>query len=303
MSLFFNFPSVFYIEPTNECNLNCIMCPREKSVKRNGYMQFELFTDIVDQISSKNIVELVLHLNGEPLLHPQILKMVAYAKQKDLPYVRLATNATLLDDYMIQGLIDSQLDSITVSMDTTSAKRYCPNNRYDELFAKLDHNISRLIKTRNQRGLKSPQVQMQIIEMKSTSNLISGFITKWEHLADLVTVKEMLSWSGHIKVPRKEKTRQLICINHLTQGVVQWNGDVSFCCLYIDSLGDFGGILGNAAQASMEEIFLGERRRTIIETQLRGDYGAVPFCLLCQDWVDILNWFHVEDIPSVGVEI
>jgi MoaA/NifB/PqqE/SkfB family radical SAM enzyme len=98
VSGFLEFPTVFYIEPTNDCNLSCIMCPRKKSRKAVGYMSFGLFRDVVDQLSRRNIAQLSLHLAGEPLLHPRIAEMVAYAKGSGLRTVRFATNATLLNE-------------------------------------------------------------------------------------------------------------------------------------------------------------------------------------------------------------
>lgn len=258
-------------------------------------MSFDLFRDVLDQLASKKIFQLSLHLIGEPLLHPQIMEMVRYAKSRGLPYVRFATNATLLNEDLSRDLIDSGLDSLTISMDTSSAYRYCLGQKREGLFNNLDQNVLRLIELRKKLNLESPKVDMQIIRMEQTQDLIVDFLRKWKGVADKVTVKELLSWSGQIKVPRKRSSRRLICINHLNQGVVQWDGDVSFCCLYIDSRGDSEGIIGNVTQASLEDIFLGERRRNIIEAQLRGNYDSVPYCKSCPDWNDFLNWARTKE--------
>ena len=60
----------------------------------------------------------------------------------------------------------------------------------------------------------------------------------------------------------------LICINHLTQGVIHCNG--------------------NAAHSTLEDIFSGEKRRAIIAAQLKGNYDVVPYCDRCLDWNDYL---------------
>jgi sulfatase maturation enzyme AslB (radical SAM superfamily) len=262
-------------------------------------MSFDLFCDVVDQLTKQKIIQLSLHLIGEPLLHPRIAEMVRYAKGKGLQHVRFATNATLLNDDISSDLIESGLDSLTVSMDTSTAGYYCPGTTWEELFAGLDQNVRQLITLRNRRGRKSPEVHMQIIHMAQTQLLIDEFVKKWQGITDRVTVQPLLSWAGHIKVPRKGR-RRLVCINHLTQGVVQWNGDASFCCLYIDSQGDSEGILGNVAHTSLEDIFLGTRRREIIEAQLRGNYEAIPPpCKECPDWNDFLDCIQMAGARSV----
>lgn len=47
-----------------------------------GYMPFKLFRRVIDQLVGRDIARLSLHLAGEPLLHPQIIDMVRYAKRK-----------------------------------------------------------------------------------------------------------------------------------------------------------------------------------------------------------------------------
>ena len=84
-------------------------------------MPFELFQSVIDQLVGRDIARLSLHLAGEPLLHPQIIDMVRYAKRRGMRNVRFATNATLLDDALARSLIESDLDSLTVSMDTAKA--------------------------------------------------------------------------------------------------------------------------------------------------------------------------------------
>ena len=297
MSQFLRFPSVFYIEPTNDCNLSCIMCPRKRSRKAVGYMPFELFRRVIDQLVGRDIARLSLHLAGEPLLHPQIIDMVRYAKRSGMRHVRFATNATLLDDALARSLIESGLDSLTVSMDTATAAKYSPQR--EAVFAELDPNILRLIELRNQLGLETPKVDMQIIHMTSTQSMIADFVRRWQGVADRVTVKPLLSWAGLINVPQESPTRRLICMNHLTQGVVHWNGDVSSCCLYIDHQGDSAGIIGNAAHSSLDDIFSGERRRAIIVAQLKGDYDVVPYCKGCPDWNDYLNCVKCKEVSEL----
>ncbi|MEI7905183.1 MAG: radical SAM protein, partial [Candidatus Firestonebacteria bacterium] len=80
------YPRIVAIEPTSLCNLKCTMCPVHSSGgKENkraaGMMKFGLYKRIINQLPEKEKVNLVLHGYGEPLLHPEIAEMVAYAKK------------------------------------------------------------------------------------------------------------------------------------------------------------------------------------------------------------------------------
>ena len=78
----FDFPIRFNIEPTNHCNLSCSMCPRELN-RPFGYMDVSLFQKIIDEsiLYGKRLI-ITINKDGEPLLHPELPKMVKYAKDK-----------------------------------------------------------------------------------------------------------------------------------------------------------------------------------------------------------------------------
>ena len=77
------FPFMVLTEVTNDCTLNCIMCPRSHLERSNGYMSFNLFRKVVNECSGHlSIGELLFSGIGEPFLHPQIMDMGALAKSK-----------------------------------------------------------------------------------------------------------------------------------------------------------------------------------------------------------------------------
>ena len=49
------------------------------------FMEPELFKKVVDEVSSYD-VRTWLHFMGEPLMHPHIFELIAYASSKKLPY-------------------------------------------------------------------------------------------------------------------------------------------------------------------------------------------------------------------------
>ena len=74
-------PDRLYVESTNICNLSCIMCPtgRKEQVRKKGYMDFDLFKSIVDQMAPW-VQTTTLHIWGEPLMHPRLFDMIAYCR-------------------------------------------------------------------------------------------------------------------------------------------------------------------------------------------------------------------------------
>lgn len=82
----------FYIEITNVCNLACNFCPQTK--REPEFMKVENFSNILDKI--KPYAEYIyLHVKGEPLLHPEIDKLLDLSYEKGFK-VNITTNGTLI---------------------------------------------------------------------------------------------------------------------------------------------------------------------------------------------------------------
>lgn len=70
----FSKSQVINLEPTNACNLNCIMCIRGN--RPIGMMQLDLFRHLIDEAADMGGVSLYLHVGGESLLHPRFVEML-----------------------------------------------------------------------------------------------------------------------------------------------------------------------------------------------------------------------------------
>jgi MoaA/NifB/PqqE/SkfB family radical SAM enzyme len=85
------------------------MCPRKNLDIPIEDLPYEKFQKIIHKL--EGVKEVILTGWGEPLVHPNIHKMIEDCKDENF-YVRLTTNATLLDKNL------TILDSITISIDS-----------------------------------------------------------------------------------------------------------------------------------------------------------------------------------------
>src|SRR3989344_6910752 len=93
------FPPVVGIESTNNCNLDCVMCPRQEMIRPVEDMRVPLFEQTVDQLAGKT--EFIwLQDYGEPFLNKNIFAMIRYARAKGLK-VGISTNGTVLTEKII----------------------------------------------------------------------------------------------------------------------------------------------------------------------------------------------------------
>ncbi len=123
-----------YLEITNNCNLNCDFCIKNKRV--NKYIQKEDFNFILNKIKDYTDY-LYFHVLGEPLMHPNINKLIDLAKDKGF-YVNITTNG-----YLIDRIKDNtNIRQLNISLHSYSDKYHISLLDYlDKIFLVVDRMI------------------------------------------------------------------------------------------------------------------------------------------------------------------
>jgi len=109
-----------YIEITNQCNLSCDFCAQSKRRKR--FMTTAEFQSICEQIRFFT-EHIYLHVQGEPLLHPQLQEILHIAEGFDLK-VQLVTNGTLIDEKLDVLVNSSSIRQISISLQSMQTIGY-----------------------------------------------------------------------------------------------------------------------------------------------------------------------------------
>lgn len=123
----YNYPFVLQIEVTNRCNLQCKMCPREKEFQQANIKPSDMSFEVFDQIMRgwiRHLFQVHLFGRGEPLLAPDLPKMIKYAADHGVPYITFTTNGHLLRGDVAAAIASSALDEIRVSIDGSDEQGY-----------------------------------------------------------------------------------------------------------------------------------------------------------------------------------
>jgi len=107
-------PIIANIEITNRCNARCRHCARSFVSAAAETMPRELFTHLLDLLPHAYRVTLVGL--GEPLLHPEVVELVAELSARKRR-AALVTNGMLLDPSLSRELVRARLGSIAFSLD------------------------------------------------------------------------------------------------------------------------------------------------------------------------------------------
>jgi radical SAM protein with 4Fe4S-binding SPASM domain len=277
------FPIFLLIEPTNDCNLNCSFCPRKASSREVGYMDFELYRKIIDECARFGKRMMIgLQKDGEPLLHPSILKMIKYAKDNSAAHVvHLATNAVALNEDMSMGIIDSGLDDLLVSIDAVNDQTYRKIKGKNEL-PRVEDNVRRLLRLKKKIRSNKPFVRVKFIRMADNNPEAGSFKRKWKGLADWVEITDLFRWgeAGNIGSDPLKCPPRYPCLFPWYWPAINWNGDLSVCCY------DFNceGVMGNIREDSISNIWKNPALRRIRSAHLAGQYDKISFCAKCKLW-------------------
>jgi MoaA/NifB/PqqE/SkfB family radical SAM enzyme len=99
---------------TRRCNLACGYCNEFDKVSRP--VEYETLIQRMDHLIDNLGVTIMDFLGGEPLLHPRIAELVAYAHEKGC-WTNIITNGFLLSDTLVDKLNLAGLNSMAVSID------------------------------------------------------------------------------------------------------------------------------------------------------------------------------------------
>ena len=133
-------PVHIQLETTTFCNARCIMCDHYIAHNRGSR---HLEASSVEKLSSilPYVSEIILHGNGEPLIHPRIVEIFGLYRKYEIP-VSLNTNLSYLTDDILSSM-KSGCSNIHVSCDGINAGQY-ESIRTGLSYARFLENLERL---------------------------------------------------------------------------------------------------------------------------------------------------------------
>ncbi|RLE60396.1 MAG: radical SAM protein [Thermoprotei archaeon] len=115
-----SYPRVLQIEPTNKCNLNCIMCVRNTwHNEQLRDLDYKTYTRLIDE-SVNRLKRIALYGFGEPLVNHRFENMVSYARTilGDSVKILTVTNGTMFVEDRARKILDAGIDEIAFSIET-----------------------------------------------------------------------------------------------------------------------------------------------------------------------------------------
>jgi len=277
-----DFPTRINVEPTSACNMNCNICPRHKTTKKVGHMDFELFCRIIDQIAPHPQAEIRFHKDGEPLLHSRILDMIAYARGKaPRNTLDMATNGLLLSGDKARGLIEAGLDVLLVSINAAKAETYRIIRNSDE-FERVRQNVIDFVELKKQMNASKPLVKLQLVVTDETRGEIDQFKSMWAPYDVHPVLAPYINWGGEVSdaAPLPDFRHRYPCNFLWNVFSIDWDGEATFCNVDYSKL----GVVGRLTDETIKEIWKGEKMEHYRRLHLEDQFAEPPLCGRCNYW-------------------
>lgn len=288
-------PFVVYIEPSGYCNLKCIFCPQSTGGKalKKDLMPLKLFEKLIDDLSefSDKVKLLRVCGNGEPLTNKDIVKMLQYAKEKNVAErIELISNGLLLTDDLAKNL-PRFASRIVISIEGLSAGEYQKTCGLKINFQNLLDKIDILYKNRGDCTIhikihgkaipseKEKEIFLNMFGDRCNEIYIEKLVPMWPQL-DTDNIPDEFRYGG-------ELVKRQVCVQMFKGFQVQADGAVVPCCVDWKRI----NVIGNITQNSILEIWNGKALRKLQIEHLSGNKDKIEPCKDCtmNDYCDIDN--------------
>lgn len=275
-----DFPLHVDFEVSFKCNLNCPMCFRPH-IERKDWddMELGLYKKGIDECAQNNLYSIRLNWRGEPTVNPDLIDMVAYAKQKGIKEVSFLTNGLLVDKKYAVELVKAGLDYVTYSVDSMHEKY--EELRYPIKFGQITENIRNMHELRDTIGNGFPRIKIQAI-WSYMNNVSEEFYMHFKDITDLINFNTYDDYS----LTFMPQNPTLICQYPFQRITITWNGEIPMCI----SDWSLTTNIGDLRNDTITEVWYGKKMSDFRRLHKSGRRMELKCCQKC----------HRLAVPQIG---
>ena len=291
-----SFPMMLVLSFVYPCNALCPHCPYTNSNIRKEYkdapfMSEAIFKKIADEAGPHGAY-LRISGGGEPMLHPQAVELLVYAKKMGCK-IGLITNGSLFNEENSRQLLTAGVDMIEFSVDSSEPSTYDIVRKGLD-WETLNINVERMIALRDELDSPTKVIASAVNQEGIDLNEVEKYWVKNKGI-DYLIKRKFLTWGTNTEL---DDNRSADPTAYLEAGEVPC--PFIFERLNIDSRGNTmvcgydisaNTSMGNVATESISDIWHGPGFTWYREKHLAGKGADVPLCKGCPDW-KYRSWTH-----------
>lgn len=276
------------------CNFKCKYCiqsadeeTEEKKQLVRKFLDWETFVKIVDSAKQfpKKIKTVLLTSIGEPLLHPDIVRMLEYMNQRELANAyEIVTNASLLTPELGKKLVDAGLTRLCVSLQGLTAEKY-----ETVCGVKIDYeNFYNNLKSFYEYSRGKCKVHIKTVDLSLDSGEDEKFMEMYSPICDTIYIDKVapvfkgVDYSGIVldtdsySKDKYIENEKVCCSSIFYTLYTLADGRIAPCCDHPQPL-----IYGNIANMGLVEAWNSERRKNFLIQHLLHKRCENGICAQC----------------------
>ena len=277
----FNYPKWRYVAPfplhvdfeaSSNCNLTCPMCFRRYMENTGDFtdMSYDLYKKGINECAENELYSIRLSWRGESTIHPQLIEMIEYARKSGIKEISFLSNGFGLNEEFSMKLIKARLDYITISVDGL-------RENYNKIRSPLDFdetvaNIKYLHELREKYGDGFPRIKVQGI-----FEYFRGEETEYYNTFKPITDNISFNVKHDYQLRNQKQEENLFCPYLWQRLTITASGLIPLCISDWDTEIE----LGNLADTTIKEVWLGEKMEEMRKTQLEDRRLELRPCQKC----------------------
>ena len=289
-------PLLVQIFPAYACNFRCRYCihsvpfNQRGFVTREKFLDFDLYRKCIDDLTEfpQKVKMLRFAATGEPLLHPEIAKMVGYAKVRNIAHsIDIVTNGSLLTEALSLQLINAGLDQLRISVQGLSSQSYFDVAQVKFNFDELVEKVRFFYKKR-----QATKIYVKIIDLDLSERDKKLFLNTFGNISDTIAIEQLtpavplidysqLTEKGlsHAKHGEGNVQEVEVCPQPFYILQVNPDGNVTHCCSM-----ETAYVTGNCQSEKLLDIWQGNKLLEFQRLQLRKKKWKNRVCASCEEY-------------------
>jgi radical SAM protein with 4Fe4S-binding SPASM domain len=271
------FPVNLELDLIDACTLSCPQCLRSPDLLpeykdflgKGSRLEYEQIATLMDEGQQYALPSVNIGGSGEPMLHPDFLKICRTIMDHEILELRIISNGTRLTKKIAEDLIDQQVHFLSISIDAALSQTYGQVRGKPEMYQRVVDNVNYFLSLRQKLNSEFPMLRVTFVRQEKNNHEAATFIDYWSSKADLV---DMQTYSDF----RKNKLKKdFDCNQPWKRLAIYADGHVAPCC-------GFPGIvfnMGSVYEQPLRDIWLGDKMKRIRQSLVEKKFPAP--CLKC----------------------
>ncbi len=305
-------PYMVQIFPIYACNFKCNYCLHSVEMETRRFvadrkvMDFDLYKKCIDDLKQfpNQLKMLRFAATGEPLLHPKLPEMIAYAKKQEVANsIDVVSNGALLTAELSDRLISAGLDWLRISIQGVSSEKY---REICKTEVDIDHLVSQI--SYFYENKINTKLYIKIIDIDLSEAEKEQFFKLFEPISDRIAIEHLVPATEHIdysKVSPKEMESTQngnhvlnaeVCPQPFYMMQINPDGNVVPCCAMETAF-----ISGSCEKNSLVDIWNGKPLRDFRKMQLEKRKSENVICSECKTYK--FNMFEEDFLDAAADDL